>query len=299
VRWKRTLALLAVIALPCGTGAEKPQRAATLPAKISFDVAGLELGLGMAEATSKLKALGYDVSQSAFTYKVAPNVRIVRLLLATRRMPVSPAVIDSVFVYLSLPPDAERVVGIYRRIGFQEENAPLMRSYFDVAKQQAGFETFRSELTLRGYGQQMIQWKPDGRPAKDGFGKLIRGISTNPASDTHYCAENYMHMGDPASAKFDEALDVVARNRLRKTDIALPHDPIPSSAVPFNPREFCGTTYIAQIYPRSSRTVISANLMLYDQADMATNGSAHARWLNAQAQSFQKSTVQNAAEPQR
>lgn len=248
-----------------------------------FDLAGLKLGIDRELAVKILEEQGYVISESSFNYPSAPAYKIRNGIFGRKKSPLLPAVEDTVYVWLAYPPFKLRVLGVRKKLTFAPENAPLMISYLDSAKNKAGFETFRDPVPFDGTTAQLIQWGDNGKPIKNRFGSILNNITSTP-SRVHSCQENYVSFGSSNNIDFYQA-----------RVLALSTD---RTSIPFLPGEFCGTTYFSSIFFDLQKRTRSIDMFLIDQKAMVIDSKYHWHWLRAASASYKEQVEGEASQPQ-
>ncbi|MBT0668127.1 hypothetical protein HT136_07085 [Novosphingobium profundi] len=235
-----------------------------------FKIADLHLGLEAEEASKILQAAGYDVEQHTKSIDWLEAVTLPLWLTATRTNKASHSR-EYVKVWLSYPPSAPLVLGVYRGISYEDATGPLAIGYFDAARESAGFEIYRHVYTGGGPVEQFIHWRGDGKRVSS-FDKLLSNLpSSRPTLDP--CVENYhvipgsMFGADPPDS-------------LKKADFATDRVGWGNPNGFFVPRGACGITFESRVMQGDAGLARKVGLLLLDQSAMFKNTLEYRDWVS-------------------
>lgn len=280
--------LFAVFNLSCGTGSS------FLRSRWHF------VGHSDAEARETLQKSGYLVSTDTQTHLRKDSIAAPVRLLAIRPVAAAPQTSDQVVVWLTLPPDTPRVVGIYREIHYSGSESPSVRSFFEAAKAKAGFEVYRHLPNVAaGYtdGDQLIRWRPDGKKIST-VGMLFSSLPNSGQSDP--CIQNYAGWGE----RFGQSdmsryftFDYIRKAEFFNSSLLEGEKAENSTQAFFSPSRNCGTTFLSRLHSDSSGYAAVARMLLTNQTAMVENSNIHRKWLRVQDDAYHAERAARAAKP--
>jgi hypothetical protein len=253
---------------------------------VSFTVAQVALDAPINEVRATLARAGFALTTNSISLRDKPEMQYPERIMATSSASKSPIIHDRVVVWFTHPPSAPRVLAVHRETAYQRDGAPLLADYFDLAKQKAGFEVYRRS---GGYNrsEQLIRWRPDGKPLSS-FGKLLSNLpSSSPTIDP--CIANF-DLGDPRFRGISEMTTSPTG--------AWSKGWYDAQGVPFASFANCGTTYTALVAQDGSGFANSTRVLLIDQTSAADDAVKHEKWIASEARELQLRRKKAAAKPE-